>query len=206
MNQNFKKRITHVDKPETHHDLLSGLNESLKNWRDYSDIIVVCIGTDRSSGDCVGPLVGYLMENKLKVIKLYGTLENPVHALNLEDTVKKIKETYENPFVIAVDACLGKVESIGFILMDIGSIRPGSAVGKELPNIGNYSIKGIVNVSGSGGYLESLVLQNTRLNLVMKMSNIIADSIIKADKRLYQNEQRRTKRSLSKLMKEALIV
>ena len=43
----------------------------------YKDIIILCIGTDRSTGDCLGPLVGH----KLKLIQyknvyVYGTLED----------------------------------------------------------------------------------------------------------------------------------
>lgn len=57
---------------------------------DYSNIILLCIGTDRSTGDCLGPLVGY----KLKALNtndvfIYGTLQNPVHAKNLKDVLKK---------------------------------------------------------------------------------------------------------------------
>ncbi len=47
-------------------------------------------------------------------------------------------------------------------------------VNKDLPSIGDISITGVVNV---GGLMEYMVLQNTRLNLVMNMAEIIAKSI-----------------------------
>jgi putative sporulation protein YyaC len=56
-------------------------------------------------------------------------------------------------------------------------VRPGAGVNKELPPVGDIHMTGIVNV---GGFMEYFVLQNTRLNLVVKMSEIIAQSLLKA--------------------------
>ena len=54
---------------------------------------------------------------------------------------------------------------------------PVNAVKKELPPIGDISIKGIVNV---GGFMEMLVLQNTRLNVTYSMGNKIARALLLA--------------------------
>ena len=53
-------------------------------------------------------------------------------------------------------------------------LYPGKAVKKELPPIGNLSIKGIVNV---GGFMEAMVLQNTRLHITYSMSTTIARAL-----------------------------
>ena len=45
---------------------------------------------------------------------------------------------------------------------------------KSLPEVGDVHINGIVNVSG---FMEYFVLQNTRLNLVMSMSNVLAEGL-----------------------------
>lgn len=141
-------------------------------------IIVVCVGTDRSTGDSLGPLVGTaLARENSTLFDLYGTLEEPVHAMNLGDTLLKILRQARQPFVIAVDACLGQVSSVGCIQVGSGPVRPGAGVNKELPPVGDIHMTGIVNV---GGFMEYFVLQNTRLNLVVKMSEIIAQSILKA--------------------------
>ena len=51
-------------------------------------IIFVCIGTDRSTGDSLGPLVGYKLKYLSKNnIYIYGTLENPIHAKNMVDSL-----------------------------------------------------------------------------------------------------------------------
>ena len=60
---------------------------------------------------------------------MYGTIEEPVHAMNLAETMDKIDK--ENTLVIAVDASVGKAEHIGHIGICEGSIKPGSGVGKD---------------------------------------------------------------------------
>lgn len=145
-------------------------------------IVLVCIGTDRSTGDSLGPLVGSkLSERGLENFNVFGTLEEPVHALNLEETLVSIQKQYVQPFVIALDACLGKAQSIGAISVGQGPSKPGAAMNKKLPPVGNIHIHGVVNIQG---FMEFFVLQNTRLNLVMKMADVIAAGIQKTDRHL----------------------
>lgn len=144
-------------------------------------IVFVCIGTDRSTGDSLGPLVGTLLEEKkLQSFFVYGTLDDPIHAVNLEEKLKMIKEQHFHPFIIAIDACLGRFKSVGMIDIADGPVKPGAGVNKELPAVGNIHITGIVNV---GGFMEFFVLQNTRLNLVLKMAKTISNAIYKASLR-----------------------
>lgn len=141
-------------------------------------IVVVCIGTDRSTGDSLGPLVGSkLTEKKIKNFYVYGTLKDPVHAVNLEEKIEEIMKTYHHPFIIAVDACLGRLKNVGSVQIGTGPVKPGAGVNKVLPEVGDIHITGIVNV---GGFMEFFVLQNTRLHLVMNMADVIAESILNA--------------------------
>ncbi|MBV7275786.1 spore protease YyaC [Clostridium thailandense] len=138
-------------------------------------IVLLCIGTDRSTGDSLGPLVG----DKLKFlirdrVYLYGNLQYPVHAKNLCDIVNEINSKYKNPFIIAIDACLGSLQNVGKIIVDAKPLCPGSAMNKDLPKIGDLSITGIVNISGA---MEFMVLQNTRLFTVMQLAETISKGI-----------------------------
>ncbi|WP_373897219.1 spore protease YyaC [Haloimpatiens sp. FM7315] len=139
------------------------------------EIVILCIGTDRSTGDSLGPLVGeklkFLVRNNLYI---YGNLGNPVHAKNLCSVLKTINSELKNPFIIAIDACLGSLHNVGSIIIEEGPLSPGAAMDKDLPLVGNISIKGIVNISGT---LEFLVLQNTRLNTVMQIADIISKGL-----------------------------
>ncbi|NHN32267.1 spore protease YyaC [Paenibacillus agricola] len=146
----------------------------LKQIPSQQPIIIVCVGTDRSTGDSLGPLVGsYLQKHTINGIHLYGTLDQPVHAVNLKDTLDSIGLLYDNPFIIAIDACLGQLSSVGCIQIGNGPVKPGAGVNKDLPPVGNMHITGIVNV---GGFMEYFVLQNTRLSLVVKMAEVIAQA------------------------------
>ncbi|TVX99955.1 spore protease YyaC [Cohnella terricola] len=162
--------------------VLQRLSKKLEDYLDALSperrVVIVCVGTDRSTGDSLGPLVGTALSRESNpLFDLYGTLEEPVHAMNLGDTLLKIMRSSRQPFVIAIDACLGQVSSVGCIQLGSGPVRPGAGVNKELPPVGDIHMTGIVNV---GGFMEYFVLQNTRLNLVVKMSEIIAQSLLNA--------------------------
>lgn len=146
------------------------------NMEYDSNLVILCIGTDRSTGDCLGPLVGHkLMFNYfLKNVSVYGTLKNPVHAKNLKENVDIIYKNVPNPYIIAVDASLGKCENIGKINLYKGPLYPGAGVNKDLIPVGDISITGIVNISG---FMEYIVLQNTRLSVVMQLADIISKSL-----------------------------
>lgn len=154
-------------------DLSSRMNRA--GLQKEQEIVLLCIGTDRSTGDCLGPLVGAKMQAlNQEYLNIYGTLDNPVHAGNLKEKLEEIHTRFNNPFIMAVDACLGSLESVGHISIGDGSLQPGAGVKKDLPAVGDVHITGIVNV---GGFLEYMVLQNTRLNVVMKMADIIAKGL-----------------------------
>lgn len=155
---------------------------------DHEQLIFCCIGTDRSTGDALGPLVGnQLIQDYAFPFKVLGTLETPVHALNLLETQAELETSTPYPFIVAIDACLGEEGSIGSIIVKDGALYPGKAVKKELPPIGDLSIKGVVNV---GGFMEAMVLQNTRLHVTHSMSITIARSLTLAWQRhLLKNKQ-----------------
>jgi len=137
--------------------------------------VVLCIGTDRSTGDCLGPLIGTQLEAMgLPSITVLGTLDHPVHASNLSETLRQVRESAGNRPLVAIDACLGSLDSVGSITLSLGPLRPGAGVNKALPEVGDLSVTGVVNV---GGFMEYFVLQNTRLNLVFKMAKVIAGGL-----------------------------
>lgn len=154
--------------------LATGLQSIFTQVSKQRSIVFVCIGTDRSTGDALGPLVGsFLHKNRLHQNPTLGTIDEPVHAINLAETLERIKQQYHHPFIVGIDACLGKLVNVGNIQMGHGPVKPGAGVNKELPPVGDIHITGIVNV---GGFMEYFVLQNTRLSLVMKMAEIISEA------------------------------
>ncbi len=138
-------------------------------------LVILCIGTDRATGDSLGPLVGYKLRSlNFPGVHVYGTLDEPVHAKNLEATLDCIKEQHPHSLVLAIDACLGSMNRVGHITIGDGPINPGAGVQKTLPCAGDFHITGIVNFSSM---MNMAILQNTRLSLVMKMADMIALNI-----------------------------
>lgn len=140
-------------------------------------ILVVCVGTDRSTGDAFGPIIGSRLATLPKIpgVEVLGTLDEPVHAVNLGYTLENIQKQHQvAPFIIAIDACLGKFDHVGHITVERGPLRPGAGVKKSLPHFGDLTLTGIVNVSG---FMEYFVLQNTRLSIVMKMCEIVVHAL-----------------------------
>ena len=59
------------------------------------ELIFFCIGTDRSTGDALGPLTGsHLTESPLFPFPVVGTLENPLHALNLQQQIDETRHIF----------------------------------------------------------------------------------------------------------------
>lgn len=151
--------------------LLKELNASSR------DIVIICIGSDRATGDCLGPLVGDKLRKCDNPFYVYGTLENPVHAGNLPSTLDKINSVHKDPLIIAIDASLGTNRHVGFVTMGKGSLKPGIGVNKELPRVGEIFITGIVNVSG---LINQMLIQTTRLSLVMQLAEFIFSGLCDA--------------------------
>lgn len=149
---------------------------NLTSMMRVEEVIVLCIGTDRSTGDCLGPLVGTKLKENDCRLTIYGTLQNPVHAKNLEDNIEMIQKKHPNAKIIAIDACIGSIDSVQDIQIKDTPLTPGAAMDKGLPAIGDISIVGIVNISE--GAFEFMTLQNTRLNVTYNLAEIICDMIL----------------------------
>lgn len=135
-----------------------------------SELFFVCIGTDRSSGDALGPLVGSKLA-EFGYPHVIGTLEAPCDASNI---AARLQEIPQGSVVIAIDACLGQKLSVGMYQVSNQPLAPGKSVGKDLPHVGDYTIAAIVNVDGPRQYN---ILQTTSLYRVMNMADEVARAI-----------------------------
>lgn len=132
--------------------------------------IIVCIGTDKCTGDSLAPFVGtYLKENNSS-IPVFGTIDEPIHAMNIKDRINGIIKEYPHCKIIGIDASIG--EDVGSILLRDTPIKAGLGVGKKLPHVGNFSIVGCVTDSNS-----ILGLNEIRLSLITNMAKTIYKAI-----------------------------
>lgn len=130
-------------------------------------VTFLCIGTDRSSGDALGPLTGTRLAG-LGFPHVTGTLAEPCDANTLTD---KLAAVAPGQIIIAVDACLGPPLAVGLYSVAEHPLRPARSVGREMPEVGHYSVAAIVNASGPKPYQT---LQTTSLYRVMGMAEEIA--------------------------------
>ena len=138
--------------------------------------LVVCIGSDLVLGDSLGPLVGTILKKKSANLYVYGTLNQPITAKEVEVARCNIKLLHPNSLTIAIDASIGEADDVGLIKVINKGLKPGLGVNKQLGMIGDVSIIGVV----AGKSLQNYNLYNlTRLNLVYKMAEQIADGILK---------------------------
>ncbi|MGO4540764.1 spore protease YyaC [Paenibacillus sp. 2TAB19] len=150
-----------------HNELLEFFQSITKHQPDRNRIVFICIGTDRSTGDAFGPLVGTLLQER-GWPRVIGTLAEPCDAHSVLQAQASIEE---GDTVIAVDACLGHPKSIGSFIAAARALQPGKAIGRQLPSVGHYSIAGVVNMNGPKAYWK---LQTTSLHLVMQMAGKVA--------------------------------
>lgn len=152
-----------------------GISDALKDFnRKNKSPIFICIGSDLVLGDSLGPLVGTMLKKKKITPYIYGTLNYPITAKEIEYAKTYIKQMHPESVIIAIDAAVGSSDDIGLIRILNKGIKPGLGVEKNLSSLGDMSIIGVV----SGKTLKNYSLFNlTRLNLVYKMAEQIADGI-----------------------------
>ncbi len=136
--------------------------------------IFVCIGSDLVLGDSLGPLVGTFLKNKGVSSYVYGTLNFPITAKEIEYVRTYLKQMHPASTIIAIDAAIGSADDVGLIRVANNGLKPGLGVDKNLGTVGDSSIIGIV----ASKSLQNYNLFNmTRLNLIYKMAEQISEGI-----------------------------
>ncbi|AKG36362.1 spore protease YyaC [Paenibacillus durus] len=146
---------------------LTAFFREIEGLHKPEEITFLCVGTDRSTGDSLGPLTGTrLLEYGFPHV--IGTLPFPCDADNL---TKRMAEIPSAHIVIAVDACLGPHAAVGYYYASMEPLHPAKSVGLALPAVGHYSLAAVVDASGPKPYRT---LQTTPLHRVIGMAGTIA--------------------------------
>lgn len=165
------------------------LEQMLNTIPSDVDITYLCIGTDRATGDALGPIVGTMLA--YHGLKVCGTIEKPVHSLNLAQYEIRFKQN-KPQYIVAIDACLGLYEDIGVVKFKTQELRPGAGAGKNFPRMGDTSIVGIVE-SNDRAALEC------RLYEILEMAQDIVDTILE-----FEKIRARNKRKISYIFKRMI--
>lgn len=136
--------------------------------------IIICIGSDLVLGDSLGPLVGTMLTRRNVNAYIYGTLNSPITAKEINCAKLHVKMLHPESFIVAIDAAVGNSEDIGLIKVSDKGLKPGLGVNKNLGVIGDCSIIGVVAEKSTQNYN---LFNLTRLNLIYKMAERIADGV-----------------------------
>lgn len=138
--------------------------------------VVVCVGSDLSVGDSLGPVTGTKLVEKLRGLNVYvyGTLARPITAHEVKYMGQFVKNTHPGSPVIAIDAAVGVAGDIGLVKVTNRPLTPGSGANKKLNKIGDVSVLGIVAEKSLFNYS---LFSATRLNVVYKMAEIISEGV-----------------------------
>jgi len=139
-------------------------------------VVILCIGTDASIADSLGPLVGTMLVEAGSLMPVYGTLDQPIHARNLRNRIEMIQKNHTGFLELAIDASAGKKEEIGTIEIKNCGVYPGKALRKRLPLVGHISILGKVEVIQ--GLRSTGHPSEGRLSMVYRMAQIISQAIL----------------------------
>ena len=153
----------------------------------FSHIIILCVGTNKLVGDCVGPIVGNKLARLLKQsnnIIIYGNMKSTLNSKNARLIINKIFKDYSNPFIITIDAALGQKELINKVIINTGNIQIGNSIGHNISYFSHINIKAVV-----GEYKQTIeeniyTLKNVNRNKINKVSNQITYEVYKMLERI----------------------
>ena len=138
--------------------------------------VILCIGSDLSVGDSLGPITGTKLKEKLNGLNcyIYGCLSKPITAHEIKYINDFLRLTHPGSPIIAIDAAVGAAGDIGLIKIARRGVKPGSGANKKLARVGDISIIGII---AEKSVFNFSILSATRLNIVYKMADIIAEGV-----------------------------
>ncbi|WP_187119026.1 spore protease YyaC [Bacillus marasmi] len=137
-------------------------------------IFVAAIGSNRISGDSLGPFVGTLLDDLFpRHLTVLGNLQYPLDATTIEEEISTLSLP-DNSFVVAIDSVLGNEETVNSIIIQNGQLKPGKGLGSDLPPIGHCSVMGVV-VKNDPDLESSLLFSD--LHLIYTMATNIAKGV-----------------------------
>ncbi|MBQ9481036.1 MAG: spore protease YyaC [Clostridia bacterium] len=146
-----------------------------KNLEFARPKVYLCIGSDKLVFDCLGPIVGSLLKKDARFNGyVYGTVEEPVTALQVEEAVRFIRRFHFGAEITVVDSAVGRREEVGKIKRFDQGLRPALGVDKKMTVVGDKSVMGVITTKDRVRDMRSC---NVKLHDVYSMAKAVADMI-----------------------------
>lgn len=152
-------------------DFVKQLKSKITN--QDKELLFLCIGTNKIIGDSLGPMVGSKLRklNVNKKIDILGNMKEPMCGRNISRKFKEIKKYQSERYIIAIDSAISNDQNnIGEIFISNKSMILGSGINKNILQIGDISIKGVV----CENFRELEKVPEKRIN---QLSSIVANAI-----------------------------
>ena len=105
--------------------LKMGLDFAYLIRNEKEPIVFMCVGSDKVVGDSLAPIVGEYLTKKFKIkAYVYGSLKNPITAINVLSAYNYIKVKHPKSKLIIIDATLSDEENINFVRLENNGIIP----------------------------------------------------------------------------------
>ena len=141
-------------------------------------LLFLCIGSEKISGDCIGPIVGTLLKEKYRIpYPVLGTEDNSVNGANIRAYRDNIKKYFPDYKIIAVDSAVGDDKDLWTLKIREGGVRAGGALNPSVEYYGEVGILAVVG-SKSGNVLDNLL--SAPYSKIVDCAERIAKTIVKA--------------------------
>lgn len=152
-------------------DIVQGMADYLRLYGKPRCIL--CVGTPGIMGDRLGPTVGSLLRGMSVSIPVYGTVEKPVHGLNLREWVKHTRRM--SP-VLVIDSAVSRKHRVGTICAGRGKVKARSGIddNDHIP-VGDLYITGVVAEEQGISLLNLIAVNSCPAEIVEGMAQRIAE-------------------------------
>lgn len=139
------------------------------------NLTFICVGTDRVSGDSIGPIVGsnlikYIEENNIKNINVIGNLKDNFNNANISKLNNK-------DITIVIDSAISNTYDVGDIVIDEKNIKIREALDDSKEINSNINIKCIVGRNFKDSAANFLMLQNVKLGIVLNIAEELSNNL-----------------------------
>ncbi|MGN0818901.1 MAG: spore protease YyaC [Christensenellaceae bacterium] len=137
--------------------------------------VILCIGSDTTISDSLGPIVGSKLQEKALPCFIYGTLSKPITAKEIESVRRFVASAHPYSPVLVIDAAVTESSEKGYIKFLSDGIKPGLGINKDLPKLGDCSIIAIVCEKKT--FLKNISTA-TRLGEVYRLADTISEGVL----------------------------
>lgn len=155
--------------------------------KPFSQVVFLCVGTDKVIGDSIGPLVGSKLQELFRNynifnINIYGSLKDNVNYINIQNIMNKINKHHKDACIIVIDSALSRKGNIGKIFVSNKATVLGKGLNKNKVEVGDISIKAVVAKDFVLPKYNFKNLQDIHLGLILNLSETVANGIFEVIK------------------------